>query len=70
MKNIKRVVAIACIILLVGLYVVTLILAITDSSVSMNMFKDAMTRSGRKNYYTKDDISQDEKNDDTSNQSN
>lgn len=39
MKNLKRFIAIACIILLVGMYVVTLILAITDSSASMNMFK-------------------------------
>ena len=76
MKNVKRIVAIICIIILVGMYVATLIMAICDSSATMSMFKGcigvtiflpiaayvyvclhkyAMNRSGRKDYYGKDD---------------
>lgn len=39
MKNVKRILAIICIIVLVGMYVTTLIMAICDSSATMSMFK-------------------------------
>lgn len=76
MKNIKRIVAIACIVVLVCLYIVTLIMAFIDHSEAMTMFKGcvattifvpiviycyiclhkyAMHRSGRKDYYSKED---------------
>ncbi len=76
MKKFKRVVAIICIILLLGLYVTTFVMALADSSATMFMFKGcvictifvpvvaygfivlhryAMTRSGRKNYYSDKD---------------
>ena len=38
MKKVKQVMAIVGIVLLVGLYVTTLVCAITDNSQSMNMF--------------------------------
>ena len=76
MKNIKRVVAIICIILLLALYVTTFVMALVDSSATMFMFKGcviltifipvvaygfillhryAMTRSGRRDYYSDKD---------------
>ena len=76
MKKIKRIVAIICIILLLALYVTTFVMALTDSSATMFMFKGcvictifipvvaygfillhryAMTRSGRKDYYSDKD---------------
>lgn len=39
MKNLKRILAIICIIVLAGMYIVTLIMAICDSSATMSMFK-------------------------------
>ena len=39
MKNIKRIVAIICVILLVSMYVVTFIMSIVDHSASLTMFK-------------------------------
>ena len=39
MKNIKRILAIICIIILLGLYIVTFIMALTDNSATMSMFK-------------------------------
>ena len=39
MKKIKRILAIICIIILAGMYVVTLIMALVDSSATMYMFK-------------------------------
>lgn len=38
MKKVKQILALCGVILLIGLYVVTLILAITDSSGTLNMF--------------------------------
>ncbi len=76
MKKIKRIVAIICIILLLALYVTTFVMALTDNSATMFMFKGcvictifipvvaygfillhryAMTRSGRKDYYSDKD---------------
>lgn len=39
MKNIKRIVAFICITVLVGLYVVTFVMALTDNPETMTMFK-------------------------------
>ena len=39
MKNIKKIIAIICVILLVGMYVATFVLSILDSSATMYMFK-------------------------------
>lgn len=39
MKNFKRIIALLCIIILLALYVLTFIFAITDNSSSMAMFK-------------------------------
>ncbi len=39
MKNVKRVLAMICIVVLLAMYVVTFIMAITDSSETMAMFK-------------------------------
>lgn len=39
MKNIKRIVAIICIVILVGLYLAAFVLSIVDTSASMNLFK-------------------------------
>ena len=39
MKNIKRIAAIICICVLVGMYIVTLIVSIFDKSASMSLFK-------------------------------
>lgn len=39
MKNVKRVVAVIAIVVLVGMYVTTLVMAICDSSATMSMFK-------------------------------
>lgn len=42
MKNIKRILAIVCIVLLVALYLITLILSIFDSSTAMVWFKGSV----------------------------
>lgn len=76
MKKIKRILAIICIIILLGMYVTTFVMSIFDSSATMFMFKGcvictifipvaaygfillhryAMTRSGRKDYYSEKD---------------
>lgn len=39
MKKVKQIVAIICVVVLVGMYVTTLIMAICDSSATMSMFK-------------------------------
>ena len=39
MKNIKKILAIICVVLLLGMYVVTFIMSIFDSSATMYMFK-------------------------------
>ena len=73
MNRFKRILAIVCVAFLVGIYIVTFIMALADSSATMFMFKGciamtlfvplaaygficlhkyAMTRSGRKDYYT------------------
>ena len=75
MKSIKRIVAIIGIVILLGMYVTTLVMAFCDSTATMSMFKGcigvtifvpiaayvyiclhkyAMNRSGRKDYYTKE----------------
>ena len=39
MKKLKRILAIICVIILAGMYVLTLIMALLDSSATMFMFK-------------------------------
>ena len=39
MKNTKRILAIICIVILIGMYIATFILAITDNPSTMSMFK-------------------------------
>lgn len=39
MKKAKQIIAVVCIIILLGLYVATFILALTDNSATMSMFK-------------------------------
>lgn len=39
MNKLKRIIAIACIVILVGLYIATFITAIIDNSISMTLFK-------------------------------
>lgn len=80
MKKLKQIIAIICIVILLGMYIVTFIMAVLNNSATMTMFKGciactifvpvvayiyiglhkyAMTRSGRKDYYSdgKDDQS-------------
>lgn len=45
MKNIKRIVAIICVILLVSMYIVTFIMSIVDHSASLTMFKGCVATS-------------------------
>ena len=73
MKKTKKILAIICTLLLLGMYVTTFVMSILDSSATMFMFKGcmictifvpvvaygfillhryAMTRSGRKDYYS------------------
>ena len=73
MKKIKKILALVCVVLLIGMYIVTFIMALVDSSATMAMFKGcitmtifvpvvifcyiclhkyAMTRSGRRDYYS------------------
>ena len=76
MNRFKRIIAIVCVAFLVGIYIVTFIMALADSSATMFMFKGcvictifipvaaygfmllhryAMTRAGRKDYYSDND---------------
>lgn len=81
MKKTKQILAITAIVIMVGMYIATFILAITDNSATMTMFKGcvaltifipvvayiyicmhkyAMTRSGRKDYYSDKSVSETE----------
>lgn len=75
MNKMKRILAIICIVLLLGLYITTFVMSLLDSSATLYMFngciictifiplvayvficlhKYAMTRSGRRDYYSPD----------------
>ncbi len=42
MKNVKRILALICVVILVGMYVATAVLAVLDSSKTMAMFRGCL----------------------------